>query len=676
MTTMRRNELRRRAEELVRTARLAPPVSPNESVEKLLHEMSVYEEELEIQNEELRGAQTELLVSQRRFAELFEDAPLAYFVLDEEANIRELNARAEALLARSRTWLYGKPLIAWIASESHLAFGAHRLDVVQGRARARVEIAFETKGAHGPIRRRMLLDSVRVADPGQKTGRILTAAMDVTELREAEAQRRRAVARYTNLLEHSRDATFLVDALGTLVDANPAACQLLGRERAELIALPFADLAASGHHASINELIEDDRASLHELALSAPGGALVWVEVSISRIEEHGGGSLIVARDLTERRAASAEHDRLEAEIGKSQRLDALGRLAGGIAHDINNVLSAVLTIGVMLHDDARSDDQREDLGTILAAARRGADLTKRLLAFARGEQSIKEPLSMGAICREVVALVSRTADRRVRIELDCDPDQDLMVDGDAGALSQVLLNLCVNSLDAMPDGGAIYLSAKVQGASLEVRVHDSGSGMDARTAAHAFDPFFSTKPTGKGTGLGLAMVYGTVKKHGGSVALESVPGKGTTVVVTLPRTERRSSPLLDVRLPPTELRGTCLLVDDDPMVRHASSMLLKRLRLDVTSAEGGPEALEMIEQGRSFDLYLVDLNMPGVDGVTLVKHLLVRQPTARVLLCSGYSPDIIPPHLLALPKVRFVGKPFSLAEINREIATLLAPTD
>jgi hypothetical protein len=400
----------------------------------------------------------------------------------------------------------------------------------------------------------------------------------------------------------------------------------------------------------------------------------VWVEITASPLDDESRGQvLLVARDLTERRAAEEERARLEAEMGKAQRLEALGRLAGGIAHDMNNVLAAVMAVGSLLLEDAKEASQRADLETLISAARRGADLTRRLLAFARGEQSARAPVSMAAICREVEQLVRRTADRRVQLEVSTDVDAQLVVEGDAGALSQVLLNLCVNSLDAMPEGGRLTVTARGELDKVVVTVKDTGAGMDRETASHAFDPFFTTKPAGKGTGLGLAMVYGTVKKHGGEVALESVSGAGTTVILTLPRTDRGEHARGDERVRGKGVQGRCLLVDDDAIVLHASAALLRHVGLEVTAVDGGRAAFARHEAGERFDLYVLDVNMPEMDGVTLAQLLLDREPGARVLLCSGYAPESIPAELLARPRVRFASKPFGLAEMSRSVSSLLA---
>ncbi len=669
-------DLRERAEEVLREGRPgAAHASAHDmaAVGTLIHELDVYSAELEMQNESLRQAQDEIAASRERYFELFRNAPLGYLVLDQDGIVIDANAAALAQFGRARADFVGRPLTPMLARECRTAFARLLLAACGELRRGACELLVGEPSAGG---RSLHAEAVLVPHEHEAEGRrqVLCATLDVSERRRVELALARSEEKYRSLFETSRDALLLVTRAGAVVEGNPAACQLLGLAPAELASKRLTDLVAVEDLVPVMQLVSGELSSgeLVECSCLRADGRRVPAEASAARV--HADLFQLIVRDTTERARAAEERGRLAAKVHQAQRLEALGKLAGGIAHDMNNVLAAVLAIGSDLHETMKGHPAREDLATIVSAARRGADLTRGLLAFARGDPAPHRPLAIADVCRGVVALVGRTAPRNVRVVAELS-DEELVVDGDAGALGQLVLNLCVNSIDAMPDGGELRIEASPSADGREVRVgvRDTGQGMDADTLAHAFDPFFTTKPTGKGTGLGLAMVYGTARGHGGSVAITSEPGRGTSVELVLPRSKGRVTVLPEAASPRSPApRRRALVVDDEPLVLRGVAKLLKKLGFEPSVTLDPKHALEKIDAEGPFALYVFDVNMPDLDGIALARRLIERDPEARVLFMSGYNPQRVPEELTARPTIHFVPKPFDMSGLFEAVRVLL----
>ncbi|MBW2523395.1 MAG: response regulator, partial [Deltaproteobacteria bacterium] len=388
---------------------------------------------------------------------------------------------------------------------------------------------------------------------------------------------------------------------------------------------------------------------------------------------------------------AHRREQELAQQLHQSQKLEALGHLAGGVAHDINNVLGAIMAAASLLEGDLSPDHPSgADVQDILDACRRGRELTRNLLGFARKGRFLKEELSINRLAEETEQLLRRTTDRRVRIESRLDPKL-LHVEGDRGQLGQMLMNLCLNAVDAMPDRGTMIISTENElitdpvlasargvepGSYVRIGVSDTGVGMDAEMIEHIFEPFFTTKPLGEGTGLGLSMVYGTVKSHGGAVWVESEPGEGSTVTLLLPGTPRlrpTSEPAARVAGEASvEVKGI-LLVDDEELIRSSSSRMLERLGYRVIAAADGREALELFAAHRDrISLVILDVVMPEMDGLEALERLRAEDPSIRVLVASGYGRDDRVDGLLSAGANGFIQKPFHVVRLADAIASVM----
>jgi two-component system, cell cycle sensor histidine kinase and response regulator CckA len=394
----------------------------------------------------------------------------------------------------------------------------------------------------------------------------------------------------------------------------------------------------------------------------------------------HYTGAVCMVADMTERRQARLERDQLEARLAQSQRLETVGQLAGGIAHDFNNLLAVILNYAYFVRQQLPEDSSvRADIDEIRRAAERASELTHQLLVFSRREAVQLEVLDVNEVVRDMERLMRRTMGENVVLvtELDQEP---CMVKADAAQLEQVVLNLVVNSRDAMPGGGTVTIStsrveltgegaqaspALPPGPYVLLSVRDDGEGMAPDVATHAFEPFFTTKPKGAGTGLGLATVYGTVTQCGGEADIQSSAGAGTEVRVWLPETRERAS--RGARHAPAGANGasgaTVLVVEDEDAVRQLTCRILESGGFRCLSASDGEEALRLHgEADPPIDLLLTDVVIPGMSGRELAERISAEGSEVPVLFMSGYTDDVVD------GGAALVQKPFTAASLLRSV--------
>lgn len=350
---------------------------------------------------------------------------------------------------------------------------------------------------------------------------------------------------------------------------------------------------------------------------------------------------------IKERERAEEERERMRERLVEAQRMEAIGTLAGGFAHEMNNLLGGVMGLAHLLRQETTGDVQA-DAEEILAATKRGAELTRTLLMLSQERALRRDAMSLEAVVTRVATVLGRTLPKRIRLEVVL--EGDLTLYGDPSRLEQSLLNLCLNAADAMPGEGVLTVAAREvvldearatplrlsSGSHVALEVRDTGVGMDPPTVRRMFEPFFSTKEKGRGTGLGLAMVYGTVSAHQGVLDVESALGAGTRITAYLPGAPGL---VLDAPIPHSspDRRITVLVVDDEPLLRTTTRRTLERAGFEVLIAEGGAQALSIFETRRDL-VVLLDLAMPGMDGVECFNRLRAIDPHARVVLTSGYA--------------------------------------
>jgi PAS domain S-box-containing protein len=378
------------------------------------------------------------------------------------------------------------------------------------------------------------------------------------------------------------------------------------------------------------------------------------------------------ARFIAERKQAEEEKALLQAQLQQSQKMESLGTLAGGVAHDMNNVLGAILGLAsAHMSSLPPGCDLHRSLATICKATERGGQMVKSLLSFARQSTAEFRILDLNIIIRDERSLLERTTLAKIRTHLDLEANLRPIL-GDASALTHAIMNLCVNAVDAMPEHGHLTLRTRnVDEDSVEVVVEDTGTGMAQEVLGKAMDPFFTTKEVGKGTGLGLSMVYSTVKAHRGQLLIESEPGQGTRVRIRLPACQHETPAQPDSE--PAEAATSrrmlaVLLIDDDELIQHSMQMMLESLGHRVHMAGSGEEALVVLESGFEPDLVILDVNMPGLGGAGTLPRLRRMNPSVPVLLSTGRADQSALALASGHPDVTLISKPFRVTELQQQL--------
>ncbi len=528
---------------------------------------------------------------------------------------------------------------------------------------------------------------------GAVTGAVI-AVRDATSRREAEARIRESEVRLSAIFHRSPvGITFSSLTTGRIQDVNDAGASMFGYTPEEMIGRTGFELG----------LLEDPRDRgrlLGHLGASGPyhdapirvrrrDGEVRDLIVSLERIELGGEQYLLgVMSDQTDRLRAEAERERLEQRMRASQKLEAIGQLAGGVAHDFNNLLVVILNYtDFVLQALHEGDPLRNDLVEVRRAGERAAGLTGQLLAFSRKQVLRPVPFRLNQVPEGLERMLRRILGEDIDLVLELALDAGVVL-ADPGQLDQVLMNLVVNARDAMPEGGRLRISTRnvqVEGGSVpggpdiapgeyvEMTVADSGCGMDDATRNRAFEPFFTTKEPGRGTGLGLSMCYGIVRQSNGYIWIDSVPGQGTTVRIQFPRERLVVQPPVAVVERPPRGSETILLVEDEPALRTLVRRLLASAGYEVLVAEHGQAALELARGLSSpVDLLVTDVVMPRLGGGRVARELKSRWPRLEVLFMSGYTGDEIAKHGVLEEGTHFLAKPFTVDSLLRRVRDVL----
>ena len=505
---------------------------------------------------------------------------------------------------------------------------------------------------------------------------------DVTERKQAEDKLRDSEQRFRLLVQGVTDyALYMLTPEGTVSNWNSGAERIKGYSHDEIV----------GHHFSRFYTDEDRLAGMPARALGTAGdvgryeaegwrvrkdGTRFWANVVIDAIRGEDGrllGYAKITRDLTEKKAAAEALDKAQAALFQVQKMESIGQLTGGIAHDFNNLLSVISSgLEVLTMRHAGGTDAKT-LDSMRRAIERGANMTQQLLAFARQQPLEPETRNVNRILNGFESVLRRAANSSIDFVFKLDPKTDNAVI-DAARLESAVLNLVVNARDAMPGGGRLEVAtgnvalAQDQvhglppGAYVRLSVSDTGSGMAPETIARAFEPFFTTKEVGKGTGLGLAQVYGFIKQSGGEVVIDSVIGQGTTIAIYLPAV---TSGVAHFDEPDTE---TVLIVEDEPDLLDVASSLFLSMGYDVMTAASGNDALGLLAS-REVDILFTDVVMPnGMNGVELAAYTRQNYPNIKVMLASGYPQPALRLDRSKLGEFAFVSKPYRLSDLARSL--------
>jgi PAS domain S-box-containing protein len=726
-TTRDTRELRRQAEARISEGRIAILDSEEKDrvpdARRLVQELQVHQIELEMQNEELQRARAEAEDGLARYSDLYELAPVGYLTLDRDGAIQKVNLFGASLFGLERSRLVGRRVSQLVAAESRPAFEAFLAKMFESQAKESCEVVVDP-GAAPPL---MLELTGTALDEGKECRVVAT---DITGRKRAEelmAIRLRlqeyAVAHSPReLLQKSLDEVesltgsqvgfhCLVDAEQRRLSLQAWSTGTAGRfatapwedrhydvraiagladciaQRSPIIHTDFAgvprsDLLPEGCAPVVRELLVPTLRHDNVVAILGVGNkASAYTADDVSTAAYLAD----VVWELLERKRALREREELQMQLAQSQKLEAIGTLAGGIAHDFNNILAGIMGgLSLLDLDLGESSEHHPDIQEMMALVERAAGLTKQLLGFARRGKYDVRPLDLARVLHKTSAMFGR-ARKDLSIEIGVAPELRAVL-MDHMQLEQMLLNLFVNAGQAMPSGGQLLLSAEnaedermegtPDGAAprhfVRLVVADTGIGMDAATQARIFDPFFTTKGPGQGTGLGLASVYGIMKSHGGSVTVESEPGKGAKFTLLLPATDQsiaETAPAVAI----VRGAGTILIVDDEEPIVQAYARVLRRIGYEVLSASGGREAVELMRQhGNAISLVILDMTMPDMSGRQTYDALQEIAPGTKVLLSSGFSIDGQAQEMLAHGCNGFIQKPFDVATLAARLRELL----
>jgi PAS domain S-box-containing protein len=654
-------------------------------IESLIHELRVHQIELTMQNEELRRIQQELEQTKNQFAHLYDFSPVGYLSISEKGVIEKANLTIASILGVERGNLIGKWLTHFVQKEDQDIFYRLRARLLETQAPQVCELRLLADGGKAFHAR---LECLIVKTKDDHIDEIRVAVSDVTAIKQAE-----------NELQESRQKFMsMVENIGIGVSLISPKMEVLELNRQMRDWFPKADAATKPIcHRVFNyppsdtvcdwcptlKTLQDGK--LYESTTSTPtaGGIRNYRIVSSPIMDSEGEitAAIEMVEDITERLD-------LENQLRQAQKLESIGNLAGGIAHDFNNILSSIIGYTELSFDEVTKGSVLEDnLQEVYTAGKRAKELVSQILVFARQTNEEVKPVNIGEIARESLKMIRSSVPSDIDIRKMINSDS--LVVGNSTMMQQVFVNLATNAADAMEDtGGTLEVAvsdvvvdqsfAKVHnllgpGDHVKITVADTGVGISPEAMKSIFDPYYTTKQLGRGTGLGLASVHGTVKKYGGAIMVESQPGRGSIFTILLPVTRKQK--VVHPYRPESLPRGTekILFVDDELPIVKMCQQALERLGYEVTTRTSSIEALELFQATpNAFDLVITDMTMPNLTGEKLAVELMKVRPNIPVILCTGYSKKISDEKALEFGIKALAYKPMVKSELANTVRKVL----
>ncbi|MGV3754502.1 MAG: PAS domain S-box protein [Verrucomicrobiota bacterium] len=634
---------------------------------------------------EQKEAERKAKESEGRLLAFVENSPALIFIKDLEGRYLLVNSKFATAFGLKPEDIIGKLDQDFSTAEQMEQYRAHdRQLLANGQPIDCEELALFPDGTHC-----FMVSKFPLMDGSGKITGICGIATEMTERRRMEDALRQSEKRYRQLVETARDLIFTLSADGMVLSLNNALTQAtgwvvedwLGRHYSETL----PDEVKAEAAVQFQLAMTGERLPLFELPLKTKDGGQITMEVTITPLTE--GDKVVglfgVGRDVTDRK-------RMEGELRQLQKMESVGQLAAGVAHDFNNILTVIQGNTSLLLANHPEPGQQDLLDQVLDASQRAANLTRQLLAFSRKQVLQRRSLNLNEVTSQMTQMLDRILGEDITLEFHYDTDLP-SVKADSSMVEQVILNLAVNARDAMPKGGllristdavtidAMYCRQKPQasvGEHVCLSVSDTGCGIAPENLVLIFEPFFTTKEFGKGTGLGLATVYGIIKQHQGWVEVDSIVGKGTTFRLYLPVVETPTLISSKPAAQPVEKKGseTILVVEDDSMVRRMLETLLSMGGYQILSAASGGEALQVWKTNHAkVKLLLTDMVMPGgISGKELAETLRQERPELRVLISSGYSSELVSGGEALPPKTWFLAKPYTPKELMEKVRVAL----
>jgi len=687
--------LRKRAEEKLWRKMEDPGELSVEEIQRLVHELRVYQIELEMQNEELRTAQIQLEESRNRYSNLYDFAPVGYFTLDQSGFILEVNLKGASQLGVEKRFLIKTPFPKYVATEDQDTFYLYCRRVFAGEPgqTCEVKILNPPKG----IQFYAQLEGLLVKDPaGQEVCRI--TVMDITERKRVEQALIAEKERLAATLRSIGDGVIVADAGGRVVLINNVAERLTGWTQEAAMGEPLPEVFYIVHDKTRQRLkgpVEKvlktgDMANLADPALLvAKDGTERVISSNCTPLYDKQGhriGTVLVFRDITEKQ-------KIEEERLRASKLESIGTLAGGIAHDFNNILTIIMGhLSLAMACVSPEEEIFKRLAVAKKASLRAKDLAQQLLTFSRGGAPIKKTTSLTELIKESAAFALKGSNVRCEFFL---PEDLWPVEVDAVQMNQVIHNLVLNAQQAMPEEGVlkirgenIEIAAKgssprpplPEGKYIKISLEDQGVGISQEHLPKIFDPYFTTKE--KGTGLGLATTYFIIKRHEGYIDVESALGVGTTFHIYLPASQKQllseKDPVEgDSNTPPGAYEGRILVMDDEEAIRSMLGQMLNYMGYKVEFATNGEEATHLYrraqEAGHPFDVVILDLIVPGgMGGRKTIQKLREIDPRVKAIVSSGYSNDLVLADFRRYGFQGVVAKPYGIEGLRKILSKVI----
>lgn len=655
------------------------------ALDAVLHELRVHQIELEMQNESLLESQVKLELSRARYFELYNLAPVCFFNLDKDGAIVEANRAGTILLGITRERLLYHSFTKYIFHEDQDVFYLNRRRLLETRVPQEFELRLKHRSAT-PLSAAIYAE---ITEDPEGTFAIRMVVTDITARKQAEDTLRLLGA----ALEAAANAILITDTQGTIQWVNTAFQTLSGYTAAEAVGRNPRDLFKSGvqdeaFYKTMWNTILDGHVWQGELINRRKDGTHYYEEQTITPVRNRDGAIthfVDIKLDISERK-------RLEQELLQAQKLESVGRLAGGVAHDFNNLLTVIsgfteLALGGVA-DGAEGNGLYHDLSQVMKATQRASALTRQLLAFSRRQVLSPEIINLDEVVASSTEMLRHLLGESITLEI-LPARVTRLVLADPSQMEQVIMNLVLNARDAMPTGGRVLIETSnvvieqnitvgrtsvPPGKYVCLSVTDTGLGMDDALQDRIFEPFFTTKTLGAGTGIGLATVYGIVSQTGGSVAVISKPGEGSTFKVYLPSVEASALTTL-AKTAGEILRGNenILIVEDEPALRLLTERILSHAGYKTVLAASGADALlRMEEQPVPVDLVLSDMLMPGMSGHELVGKLKALYPGLKALYMSGFTDTVLGNQGLLDGATQLLAKPYTAEQLTGKIREIL----
>ena len=690
---LNRDLWRKEAEEILARNPAETPAMPTMDIQELLLELGIYEAELQSQNEQLLEAERKLTVARDRYAELFDCAPTGYLTIDRSGTIMDANANTAAMFGTAQAQLTKQHHFAeFVAPEDLDEWNRFQRDVFETGGTRHCELTLKRNGT---VRWGAHMDGcVLHAEPGNGHLCMIDLA-DITSRQRAEQALQVSEARYRSIFESIQDVYAEVAFNGRIIEVSPSIQEFSGYTREEAVGLTLADFCVhtAQMHDLLNRLRDEGHVNNYEIVLRSKAGTHATCSFSAKVITDAGGNAFKFAgtmRDVTEIKRLENERQALKAHLLQAQKMEAVGQLAGGLAHNFNNLLMSMMGYVDLCSDELPDGHTAHQwLDEISHDAQLSADLIRQVLTFARKQTIVPKVLDVNAIVTEMLKMLPRLIGEN--IDVIWKPGEGVWpIRADASQIELILANLSTNARDAIEDVGEIHITTSNTtcddvycalhadaelGEYVMVEFRDSGCGIAPEALEHVLEPFYTTKGVGTGTGMGLSSVFGIVKQHGGFLEVASEQKIGTALRIFFPREMTQEELVSQTGDVPTTISNgqSVLLVDDNQSICKTTGALLERMGYSVLVARSPQEAKRLsTEHVGRIDLLLTDVIMPEMNGKELADDLAQAHPDMKCIFMSGYPDDIITRDIVQAGTAKFLDKPFSRDELAKAMHAML----